>query len=206
MSGYISSDNENENESPGSQASAPPTFNAKPTLNEGLMEQNGYRPRFNPRIPGYYGRYGYNPYNPISSKQWGNAPFFPNARPASMLERGWVRCENFNLLIPGQKGLLKLDDGPEMLIIVTDVPMGGKLRITVKQLGTGGNKSEPFDLFQNQQFSTWDIYLPTEAVPFIRRQEAQGEGGYKKTRGKKSRVKTSKRGTKAKSKNTRRKA
>lgn len=196
MSGYISPVS-SENESPRS-----PTFNAKPTLNEGLIGPTFERPPFNPPIPGYFGRYRYNP---INSKQWGNTPFFSNAKRASMLERGWVRSD-FNSLIPGQKGLLKLDDGPEMLIIVTDVPMGGKLRITVKQLGTGGNKSEPFDLFQSEQFSTWDIYLPTEAVPFIRRQEAQGEGGYKKTRGKKSRVKTSKRGTKAKSKNTRRKA
>jgi hypothetical protein len=135
-----------------------------------------------------------------------------------MLERGWVRCENFNLLKTGQTGLLKIDDGPEIFIIVSHGPHmeNGMLRITVRQpLGTGENESKPFDLFQREQFRSWDIYFRTEPVPFIPTQpqrQGEGKGGYKKTRGKKSRVKTSKRGTKAKkgkkakSKNTRRKA
>ena len=31
-----------------------------------------------------------DPRNTLESSHWGKAPFFPNAKPASMLERGWI--------------------------------------------------------------------------------------------------------------------
>ena len=137
--------------------------NMKPTINEKLMNK---RSNMRKKFPnGTFSRR--NNRNTLNSRQWGNTPFFTNAKPASMLERGWVRSSD-NLLL-GQTGLLTLKDGPEF-----------NVKIVKKQLkliaGTARfiysfetNDKKVIDLDSRDRHEEWDFYTATNPVPFVPR-------------------------------------
>jgi hypothetical protein len=129
--------------------------NLKPEINLRLVEQNGRRGR---RVV-----FNGNSRTPISSKGWGNAPFFTNAKPARMLERGWVRA--IDKLTPGEKGLYTEKDGPESEVEVVEVINNKKLHsYTLKN--KAGNL---FNANNSDRFEEWDFYYPTAPKPFIPR-------------------------------------
>ena len=125
----------------------------------------------------------------LESRYWGNAPFFSNAKPAAMLERGWMRSLT---LIKGQRGLLTIKDGPEMQVEVMEslhwVPESENNVYTVKDLSS----LETFDLPLINRHEEWEFYIATKPVPFTPRVPRSGRGGSKKRKvknGKKTRSK-----------------
>jgi hypothetical protein len=92
---------------PSSDGGLPESPSVKPELNESLMNKKKYRRKVFPN-----GTFEYNNRNTLISRHWGNTPFFTNAKPTAMLERGWVRSSDF--LGPGQKGLYTEKDGEEI--------------------------------------------------------------------------------------------
>jgi len=151
-----------------------PLVNARPQLNEELIGQRRAQGFVPP--PGIFTSKGSR--NTLESRQWGDPPFFINAKPASMLERGWLRAMN---LLEGERGLLTLKDGPEILVKIVKglhgAPGTNKKIYTVKDLTD--SKGEPFDLEASKRHEEWEFYIPVEAVPFVPRQ-----GGSKKIRNK----------------------
>ena len=143
--------------------------NLKPTLNETLMNK---RSSIRKKFPnGTFSRR--NNRNTLNSRQWGNTPFFTNAKPASMLERGWVR--SVHRLKLGLKGLYTEKDGPEIeveVINVTDKPRARRGCIYSFKNSSGGLISADDD----NRFEEWDFYTATNPVPFVPKK------GGKKTR------------------------
>jgi len=156
-----------------SQGGLTPQVNARPQLNESLMEQE--------RAVGFVPPQGLftNKYRTtLVSRIEGELPFFANAKPASMLERGWVRPM---MVLIGDKGLLTIRDGPEILVKI----MGWRLDPeTNRYVYIIKNLADPraplFQLRGDERHEEWEFYTPTEAVPFVPR------GGSKKTRRKKA--------------------
>jgi hypothetical protein len=145
--------------SPGNESASP--VNAKPRLNETLLNRRSNR---RPRVAnGVFTRR--NNRNTLESKQWGNTPFFTNAKTASMLERGWVRSRGE--LRVGQKGLYTVNDGPEAEVEVVEVankayPRRGKIY-------TFEYKSELVEADDENRYEEWDFYNATRARPFVPR-------------------------------------
>jgi hypothetical protein len=154
--------------------------NAKPEINLSLVNTNGKRV---PKFPaGTFSQRNHT--TTLESKYWGNTPFFTNAKPASMLERGWVR--EMGQLKISQKGLFVDKDGSEeevqlLLINYKKSPERGRIFTFLDKEG------HTFDKDDTNRFEEWDFYSPTKPVPFTPRK------GGKKTR-------------KSKKRNTRRKA
>ena len=138
--------------------------NAKPQLNETLMDITHPHPSRIP--PGTFTDYGRSPVN--SRRFLAPAPFFSNAKAASMLERGWMRSLT---LVKGQRGLLTIKDGPEMQIEVIEgehlVPEFKNGVHTVKEVGS----SETFDLPLISKDEEWEFYIATNPVPFTPRRQ-----------------------------------
>ena len=107
----------------------------------------------------------------LESRYWGNAPFFTNAKPAAMLERGWMRSLS---LLKGQRGLLTIKDGPEVEVKVLEGLhynlLTGKKFFTVIELGS--STREPIDLPVDSWHEEWDFYIPTKPIPFIPRHKS----------------------------------
>jgi hypothetical protein len=146
--------------------------NAKPTINLNLLKKR--------RNTGFNLPEGIHAdeenRNTLESRYWGNAPFFINAKPAAMLERGWIRS---NKLKKGTEGLLTIKDGPELLVKVVEGLHGnlltGKQVFTVLELGRSSR--EPFDLPVDNWHEEWDFYISTKKVPFVPK---ASRGGSKK--------------------------
>ena len=147
--------------SAGSENASP--VNLKPTLNKKLMRLTSSRRKGFPN--GTFSKR--NNRNTLNSRQWGNTPFFTNAKAASMLEKGWVRSRD-NLHI-GHKGLLTQSGGPEY-----------QVKIVKKQLkliaGTARfiysfetNDKKVIDLDSRDRHEEWDFYTATNPVPFVPR-------------------------------------
>jgi hypothetical protein len=129
--------------------------NAKPEINLRLVEQNGRR------LPAVI--FNQNSRRPVSSKQWGDTPFFTNAKPASMLERGWVRA--IDKLTPGEKGLYAAKDGLESEVQVVEVINNKRLHSYTLQKKNG----DFINANNSGRFEYWDFYYPTAPKPFIPR-------------------------------------
>jgi hypothetical protein len=137
----------------------------KPTLNETLLnKRNLTRRGVNLDLP----REEYDR-DTVNSKRWGKAPFFSNAKPASMLEQGWKR--NTRALKVGDKGLYTINDGPQVEVEVEKVITneGGRDVYTFKDIS--GQLINPET---NERFEGWDFYDRVTPVPFVRK------GGTKK--------------------------
>ena len=132
-----------------------PGHNVKPEINLRLVEQNGRR---GPAVI-----FNRNSRTPISSKAWGNTPFFTNAKPKRMLERGWVRTAN--KLTPGEKGLYTAKDGPESEVEVVEVINNGRMHSYTLQKKNGNF----INANNSGRFEEWDFYYPTAPKPFIPR-------------------------------------
>jgi hypothetical protein len=177
MSLYVSPDS-SENE-------GTPNVNARPKINLELIK----RTRKNGFVPpeGIFSKKENR--STLESRYWGNAPFFTNAKPAAMLERGYIRSLT---LIRGQRGLLTIKDGPEMQIEVVEglhwVPESNNNVYTVKDLSS----SDIFDLPLISRHEEWEFYIATKPIRFIPRILRGVRGGSKKRkikRGKKTRNK-----------------
>jgi hypothetical protein len=159
MSGifYISPDSS----SAGSENASP--VNLKPTINKKLMRLTSTRRRGFPN--GTFSKR--NNRNTLNSRQWGNTPFFTNAKPASMLERGWVRSrDNLHL---GHKGLLTLKDGPEFHVKIVKKQLKlieGTVRF-IYSFET--NDKKVIDLDSKDRHEDWDFYTATNPVAFVPR-------------------------------------
>ena len=147
--------------------------NARPEINLSLVNTNGKRvSRFPPGT--FSGRNG----TTLESRQWGNTPFFTNAKPASMLERGWVRVRGQIKI--SQQGLFVDKDGSEEEVELVDIayrafPGRGRIFTFMDKSG------KTFDIGDTNRFEEWDFYSPTKPVPFTPRK------GGKKTRKSKKR-------------------
>lgn len=141
--------------------------NLRPELNLNVVEHGQRRER--PKFPAIIGNLRKRP--TLESKVWGDAPFFPNAKPASMKERGWRRSE-MDTIQPGKKGLLVEKDGPEIEVTVLQNYDENHMYKFVDESG------KVYDRYYSGRYDEWDFYIPIPAAPFkpIRR------GGYKKTR------------------------
>jgi len=123
--------------------------------------------------------------NTLESKLWGNAPFFPNAKPASMKERG-LRISESEYLEPGKKGVLIDNDGPELEVTVVEDCSKNNNNI-YKFVDASGIIHERR---RNERYEGWDFYIPTPAKPFV--PIPRRRGGYKKTRKSRKQKKTRK--------------
>jgi hypothetical protein len=132
-----------------------PGRNLKPEINLRLVEQNGRR---GPAVI-----FGEVPWKTQNSKQWGNTPFFANAKPTRMLERGWVRATD--KLSPGEKGLYTAKDGPESEVEVVEVINNGRMHSYTLQKKNGNF----INANNSGRFEEWDFYYPTAPKPFIPR-------------------------------------
>jgi hypothetical protein len=135
---------------------------ARPEINLNVLNQKFYRTR---KLPIFRQFNNMGSRNTVNSKQHGNAPFFTNAKPAWMLERGWVRSRDH--LQVGQRGLFTEKDGPEILARVIDVdnpyPYNHYL-YTFLDTTTG----KLFEAYRGR-FERWDFYDAVEPVPFVPR-------------------------------------
>lgn len=112
----------------------------------------------------------------VESRYRGHPPFFTNAKPISMLEKGWIRSIEIR---HGMQGLVTVDDGPSINVTVKSAhPIGTR----VKYVMIDNDRNEEFVLSTKNRYSEWDFYVRTAPVPFVPRQ-----GGSKKTRRSKKR-------------------
>ena len=123
-----------------------------------------------------------------------NDSFFPNAKAASMLERGWVKSLS---LKKGARGLIALKDGPEMEVEVIEgfhrIPVGEDasgniitdIACTVKEIGKEDSESYNFSLLYIGR--EWNFYIRTAPVPFTPRAQGGAGGGSRKRKVKKAR-------------------
>lgn len=144
---------------------------AKPTLNESMLNRTVRRNMT--LAPDFF----FTSRTPLKSKTIGNPPFFTNAKPAEMLERGWIRSEERELP-KGTKGLYVEKDGHEIEVtVVRDLHRtfdGGNLYTFVD---SSGNVYQPTI---HDRLERWDFYLPTKPKPFVPR--VGGKKGLKRSR------------------------
>jgi len=145
---------------------APIAQNARPQLNERLLTMSK---RYPSRIPA--GTFSHVPTRkPLHSKIWGNAPFFKNAKPASMLERGYVRSMG-RKLVEGEHGLFTEKDGIEREVRVIDNPPDVYGRPNYTFITVESNPAYKTLIYAplNNRFEFWDFYTHTAPVAFVPR-------------------------------------
>lgn len=145
---------------------APVVQNARPILNERFLNMSI---RYPSRIPpGTFSRAPTR--RPLVSRVWGNVPFFKNAKPASMLERGYIKSKTLNL-VDGEVGLFTEKDGIERSVRVINNPpdVYGRPNYTFLTL-------DPNPAYRTQiyapiatRFEGWDFYTHTAPVAFVPR-------------------------------------
>jgi len=179
MSLYISPSSSKEgNESPlppPPPPPPPPPINLKPRIHLSLVDQKIKR---GPTFP--VGTFSNNSMrSPLMSRRWGKAPFFSNAKPASMLERGLKRSTQ--VLVPGQKGIITINDGPQEEVEVVSVTT----KLLPKKVSVYTFKNSSGELFEKDdwdRFEEWDFYMVTEAKPFVPKVRKGGKKKSRKTR------------------------
>ena len=148
--------------------------NVRPEINLSLVNTNGRRvSRFPP------GTFTRRNHTTLESRQWGNTPFFTNAKPASMLERGWLRARG--QLKISQRGLFVDKDGSEEEVELVDIehrafPARGRIFTFMDKSG------KTFDIGDTNRFEEWDFYYPTKPVPFTPRKGGKKTRKSKKTK------------------------
>jgi hypothetical protein len=162
---------------PSSNGGLPESPSVKPELNERLIERKTYRGKIFPN-----GIFKKNNRNTLNSKQWGNTPFFANAKPVAMLERGWKRSSDF--LRPGQKGLYTEKDGDELEVTVMSRGQNfanngnyAELKYTLRTKNGNTIKASEEDRYEE-----WDFYTATKPVPFVPRKGGTYKNKKRKTR------------------------
>jgi hypothetical protein len=167
MSLYISPNSSFEGGTPiGAAAAVPVAQNARPQLNEGLLD---IRQEYPSRIPaGTFTEYGGAPVN--SKPFFANPPFFSNAKAASMLERGLKRFI-YSRLSPGDQGLLVENDGPstEVKVVRNPPDISGNNNYTFLTVNPIPQKGELIFAPARGIFHEWDFYTHTAPVPFVPR-------------------------------------
>lgn len=152
MSLYISPNSSFEGGSP-MPAAMPLTQNARPQLNESLMDVVKYQP---PLFPA-----GVIPMNSIG--RWGT--YFGDAKDTSMREMGWDRY--VGNLIRNQEGLLVMSDGTQVKVRVLsnylDDPEYIYRFITVNEDSSPGKL---ISLNIQTRYSIWNFYTPIEPRHF----------------------------------------
>jgi uncharacterized membrane protein YgcG len=147
-------------------APVPLVGNARPQLNERLLNLTQ---RYPSRIPaGTFTDYHRAPV--MSRRFFADPPFFPNAKPASMLERGLRRSDD-SRLYAGDQGLLIEDDGPstEVKVIRNPPDASGNLNYTFLIIKPNPRQGEEIRAPANGRFHEWDFYSYTRPVPFVPR-------------------------------------
>ena len=132
-------------------ARPPELGNARPRLNTRLLELEGSHPF----------RYPSPIANSVESRpDFKEPPFFPNAKPASMLERGWVR---FTGKVLPEEGLLKINDGYEynVRVLQRSPDISGNYRFQTEE--------SVMHVPAKGKSADWDFYIKTEPVPFVPR-------------------------------------
>ena len=158
------------NSSPVSNASSP--ILPKPTINIPGNNDGYSRPRL--AVPP--GTFTNNTRRrPLTSKQFGNAPFFMNAKPASMLERGWIRA-NPGPILPGTKGLYTIKDGTEFEVTVEEPDKKKMYRFKADEDDT------VIRPVIDDRYEDWDFYIKTKPVPFVPRKGGRKSRKARKTK------------------------
>lgn len=137
--------------------------NLKPTLNEKYMNN-----KLNQKVifPNGIFRTRNNRGSAQPSRYLGETPFFRNAKPTSMLEKGWIKTKKN--LPQNVSGLYTVKDGPEIQVTVVDFlekepPKRGRVYRFVTNDGmiisaNDDNRSEE-----------WDFYYATPPKAFVPR-------------------------------------
>lgn len=147
-------------------APAPVVQNARPQLNEGLLHMSIRHPS---RIPA--GTFSRAPTRrPLVSRVWGSVPFFKNAKPASMLERGYIKSKII-YLVQGEVGLLTEKDGIETNVRVISNPPDhiGQPNYTFSTIEPNPQDRTLIYAPLNDRFERWDFYTHTAPVAFVPR-------------------------------------
>lgn len=156
---------------------SPPTL--RPTLKLNTIGVKNRRP-----LPGFpRGTFTNKANRPaLNSKQWGNTPFFTNAKPASMLEEGWLRSA-LPLYI-GEEGLYMAKGGPKIEVTVENLILNAHPQTTKYIfLDTSGGHIEADE---RDRFEEWNFYTRTTPVPFVPIKKSGGNYKKRKTYRKRS--------------------
>lgn len=131
---------------------------AKPTINLNALEsKNIFPPK---KFPGVFNKNHIKPYHRLNFSN----KYFPNAKKASMLEKGWKKIYPDDIK-KGMKGLYIEYDGPERkVVVITSVPVFNN-----KSLGQFEFRDTDYKtLYPNNEID-WEFYVPVAPVPFVRR-------------------------------------
>lgn len=134
--------------------------NLKPTLNKNLINMKSNRQEGFPN--GTFSKR--NTRTTLNSRTWGKPPFFTNAKPASMLERGWIKSRGY--IRSNKPGLYTVKDGPEFEVKVLDAVDTDFGRYHGMMYTFETKSGETFKSGDNTRNEEWDFYYPTKAVPF----------------------------------------
>jgi len=134
-------------------------------------------PKSRPFKPGF-AHTPYGIYNVEPSRLGPRDIFFPNAKPASLLERGLVlNTRIFTTADAGIRGTLILDDGPTIKVTLESVTgVGSNSVYTFRNEETGETFTEPQMSSGSMRGWHWNFYDNVAPVPFVPR------GGRKNTR------------------------
>jgi hypothetical protein len=121
-----------------------------------VIPSNGNSTRNSPDFPGVFTTYNRNT---VNSNDPGG---FPNAKAASMLERG-LKKKSVNFLGKANSGVLVIDDGPEIEVnVIQGLHMKDDKWVYTFKDSTGNEFDMPYR-------ESWDFYIKTEPVPFVPR-------------------------------------
>jgi hypothetical protein len=119
--------------------------------------------------------------NSESSRQWGDPPFFTNAKPARMAESGLERMEEQNIR-PGTRGRYIVKGGKEADVIVKKgIHQDNGNRVYLLK-ANDGTIIKPL---HNYRFELWDLYRYIKPVRFVPKKSRGGSRKNRKTRRKK---------------------
>jgi hypothetical protein len=119
-----------------------------------------------------------------SSKEWGDPPFFTNAKPARMAERGLERVEEQDIR-PGTKGVYIVNDGNETEVTVEQgLHYSEDAQLIYSLRTTDGTLIKPL---HEDRFEHWDLYRHIKPIPFVPRRRRGGSRKNRRTRRNKKR-------------------
>jgi hypothetical protein len=170
---------------PSSNGGLPESPSLKPTLNEESLDKVLKREPEFVKVLKTYPAFVPIKKSPLVSRIWGRPPFFRNAKPAAMLERGWIQPREY--LVSGQKGLYTEKDGDEV-----EATVKSRVRAVSKRIDYDGQweytlQTENGNFIkanEGDRYEAWDFYTATTPVPFVPR-----KGGSKKRKSRKHRSK-----------------
>jgi hypothetical protein len=170
MSGYVSNNSSELSNFSFEDDSPIVAQNARPHLNEKHFDK---RTRYPSVIPaGFKAPNRRLVHSRVSQTR---PPFFQNAKPARMLERGLVRT-TLPFLTPNDEGVLIIKDSIEMDVKVVKNPpdmymtrFNGKGDFTFLRLDSNPENEKIMLIPAEKRFTEWDFYKHETAVPFVPR-------------------------------------